>query len=69
LRHKRAVKEAMLGKAAETAMGVICKSRDLIRRSMSDFAIHRTADIIGERIDSGRDASCARAGKAGAPHP
>ncbi len=25
-----------------------CRSLDLIHRAMSDFAIHRTADIIGE---------------------
>jgi hypothetical protein len=26
----------------------MCKSLDLIHRSMSDFAVHRTAAIIGE---------------------
>jgi hypothetical protein len=30
------------------ARGLICKSLGLIHRSMSDFAIHLTASIIGE---------------------
>ena len=29
-------------------MRLICKNLDLTSRTMSDFAIHRTADIIGE---------------------
>ncbi len=27
---------------------IMCKNLDLTSRKMSDFAIHRTADIIGE---------------------
>jgi hypothetical protein len=34
----------------------VCKSLDLIPRSMSDFAIHLTAGIIGE-AESVKDAS------------
>jgi hypothetical protein len=34
----------------------LCKSRDLLHRSGSDFALHRTPDMIGERIDAGKDA-------------
>ena len=30
------------------AQNVRCKSLDLIHRSMSDYAIHRTASMIGE---------------------
>jgi hypothetical protein len=45
----------------------MCKSLDLINRSMSDFSIHLTASIIGEGgIDLVKDASFARADEAGA---
>jgi hypothetical protein len=52
------------------ATRLICKSLDLINRSMSDFSIHLTASIIGEGgIDPVKDASVARADEAGAAHP
>jgi hypothetical protein len=47
----------------------MCKSLDLIHRSMSDFAIHRTANIIDEAGSILSMRASQAAGEAGASHP
>ena len=56
--------------AGDEGIDLICKNLDLIHRSMSDYAIHLTAEIIGEAdsvLSRMRNTGCAGASHSPSP--